>query len=53
MALVSCGNKNAEKADSVDVAVEAVEAVVEDSIAPDSVAVDTVVATEVVEAPAQ
>ncbi len=53
VALVSCGNKNAEKADSVDVAVEAVEAVVEDSIAPDSVAVDTVVATEVVEAPAQ
>ena len=52
VALVSCGNKSEQAADSVEVAAEAVEAVVEDSVAPDSVAVDTVVAAEVVEAPA-
>ncbi|MDE5839716.1 MAG: hypothetical protein K2H49_02235 [Muribaculaceae bacterium] len=53
VALVSCGNKNAEAADSTAVEVEAVEAVVEDSVAPDSVVADTVVAAEVAETPAE
>ncbi|MDE6696067.1 MAG: hypothetical protein K2K25_04240 [Muribaculaceae bacterium] len=51
VALVSCGNKNAEAEDTA-VAVEAVEEVVEDTVAPDSVVADTVVAAEVAEAPA-